>query len=169
MLGKDQFGHYLNTFPDSLQQFLDMGAPDRGSSALTMATPLPASNDTALPSAWWESDLGGSGGEASLQAGWAGEEGVVESSDVQDESPAPSVGGGISRTSSSGSHHVEQRRRRRKEEGGWCNLCNRWFSRRSDIRRHKNTAHAKEVHACPQCHIICSRRDALQRHMRDQH
>jgi hypothetical protein len=177
MLGKDQFGHYLNTFPDSLQQFLDMGVPDRGPSALTMGpipapTPLPASNDTPLPSAWWESDLGGSGGEASLQAGWAGEEGadfLAESSDVQDESPAPSGGGGVSSTSSPGSHRVVQRRRRRKEEGGWCNLCNRWFSRRSDIRRHKNTAHAKEVHACPQCHIICSRRDALQRHMRDQH
>ena len=181
MLGKDQFGHYLNTFPDSLQQFLDMGTPDRTSSALAIEsipapTPLPASNDVVLLPAWWESDLGGSGGEASLQAGWAGEENkdfLAESSDVQDESPAPSGGGGdgdgIVSTNTSGSHRVEQRRRRRKEEGGWCDLCNRRFSRRSDVRRHKNTAHTKEVHACPQCHIICSRRDALQRHMRDQH
>jgi len=176
---KDQFG-YLNTYPNSLQQFLDMGAPDRGgevSGALAIEsipapTPLPASNDAALPLGWWESDLGGSGGEASLQASWVGEEGGdfwAESSDVQTESPTPSGGGGADSTISSGSQQVEQRRRRRKEEGGSCDLCSRWFSRRSDIRRHKNTAHAKEVHACSQCHIICSRRDALQRHIRDQH
>ena len=128
-------------------------------------TPLPATNDATLPLEWW--GPGFHGGEASVQTTWVGEEGVDSLGvpfDAQAESPPP--------TGSSGSPdplQVVQRRQRKKEEGGSCDLCNRWFSRRSDVRRHKNTAHAKEVHACPQCHMICSRRDALQRHIRDRH
>ena len=129
-------------------------------------TVLPAAtNDATLPLEWWGPEF--QGGGASLQTTWVGEEGVASLAgpfDAQAESPAP--------TSSSGSSdplQVVPRRQRKKEEGGSCDLCNRWFSRRSDVRRHKNTAHAKEVHACPQCHMICSRRDALQRHIRDQH
>jgi uncharacterized C2H2 Zn-finger protein len=145
-----------------------MGTFDRGndvSRALTIEpnlvpTPLPVTSDTPTQLAWWGSELVGTS-EVNLQATWAGEEGLdfVEGHiDVQAESP---VG--------TGSPQVEQRRQRKKEEPGWCDQCDRWFTRRSDVRRHKNTAHAKEVHACPQCHIICSRRDALQRHIRDQH
>lgn len=173
ILGKDQLNHYLNTYPHGLQ-FPDMRGSGRGSYISTASsigpnlfppTPLPATNDAILPLAWWGSEL--QRGEANLQATWAGGEGVdlpAGPSDVQSQSPLP--------TSKSGdpeSPRVAPRRRRKREEGGSCDLCNRWFSRRSDVRRHKNTAHTKEVHACPQCHIICSRRDALQRHLRDQH
>jgi len=150
-----------------------MGGSDRGSgapSALEIAsnlapTPLPATNDATIPLEWWGHEF--RGGEASLQTTWVGEEGVGSLAglyDSQAESPPPTGS-----TGSSDPLQAVPRRQRKKEEGGSCDLCNRWFSRRSDIRRHKNTAHAKEVHACPQCHMICSRRDALQRHIRDQH
>src|SRR5260221_1221763 len=122
-------------------------------------TPLTATNDAILPLEWWGSEF--QRGEANLQATWAGEEGVdilAGPSDAQAESPLPTSSSG-----SSESPQVAPRRERKREESGSCDLCNRWFSRRSDIRRHKNTAHAKEVHACPQCHIICSRRDTLRR------
>jgi len=150
-----------------------MGTPNRGSEVSGVLaigsslgpTPLPATNDAELPLSWWGSELGACG-EADLQACWVGEDEanfLAGPSDAQAESPAPPSSNG------SGSQKAEHRRQRKKEEGGWCELCNRWFSRRSDVRRHKNTAHAKEVHACPRCQIICSRRDALHRHIRDQH
>ena len=172
MLEKNQFNNYLNAYHNGLQ-FPDMRGPDRGSGGPTslaigsnlVPTPLPATNDAILPLEWWGSEF--QGGGASLQATWASEEGVespVGPPDAQGESPPPTGGSG-----SFESLQAVPRRQRKKEEGGSCDLCNRWFSRRSDAKRHRNTAHTKEVHACPQCHTICSRRDALQRHIRDQH
>ncbi len=95
---------------------------------------------------WQSSDLGLSMGIRELQL----------------ESPIPS-------TSNSAAGLGEPKKPRKKEESGVCAQCNQTFSRRSDVRRHENTAHGREVHACPLCNIICSRKDALQRHIRDQH
>ncbi|KAI0287302.1 hypothetical protein BC826DRAFT_972302 [Russula brevipes] len=118
---------------------VDSGALATGSSVIP--TPLPTSDDAALSSGW------GPGlqrnDDANLQANWESD-GLVE---VQLENPEPSSGG-------PGSQQGEQRRGRRKEESGMCDLCHHWFSRKSDVKRHKNTAHAKEVHACPQCRIL---------------
>lgn len=117
--------------------------------------------DYATLSLNWGSELGGDD-EANLRTTLGGE--AVDSLTVPSEVQLES-----SQSGGSGARQVERRRSRRKEESGVCDLCNRSFSRMSDVRRHKKTAHAKEVHACSQCHIICSRRDALQRHMRDYH
>ncbi len=106
------------------------------------------------------------GGDANWQSSWESEEvdlglsmGIRE---LQLESPIPS-------TSNSAAGLGEPKKPRKKEESGVCAQCNQTFSRRSDVRRHENTAHGREVHACPLCNIICSRKDALQRHIRDQH
>ncbi|KAI0295907.1 hypothetical protein B0F90DRAFT_1748303 [Multifurca ochricompacta] len=80
------------------------------------------------------------------------------------ETPEPAAN-----TSDFAKLQMEQKRSKRREESGVCDLCNRWFSRKSDVKRHKNTAHAKEVHPCSLCNVVCSRSDALYRHIRDQH
>ncbi|KAI9454695.1 hypothetical protein F5148DRAFT_416654 [Russula earlei] len=148
-----------------------MGARDWGRTESTVLeagwnlvpTQLPGPNDVPL-SLGWGFDLGDSS-VVDVQGTWEGEGSVVSStrpSKVQLEIPTASGNGVESRRGG-------QRRHRKKEEGGFCDVCNRPFSRTSDIRRHKKTTHTKEVHACSQCNIVCSRRDALQRHIRDQH
>ncbi|KAH9170655.1 hypothetical protein EDB89DRAFT_1976918 [Lactarius sanguifluus] len=82
--------------------------------------------------------------------------------ELQLEGPMPS-------TSNSTAGQGGPKKSRKREESGVCVQCNQTFSRKSDVRRHENTAHGREVHACPLCNIICSRKDALQRHIRDQH
>jgi len=164
----DQFNRILN---ESVGQVFDVETHNWGCTESTVfeagwglvPTPLPGTNDVSL-SLGWEFSLGESG-EANLQRTWEGEGTATSStalSEVQYES-ATSSG------SVFGSQQAEKRRSRKREEGGYCDVCNRQFSRTSDIRRHKKTTHTKEVHACSQCNIICSRRDALQRHIRDQH
>jgi uncharacterized Zn-finger protein len=81
---------------------------------------------------------------------------------LQLESPTPS-------TSNHAAGLGVPNKPKKKEESGVCAHCGQQFSRKSDARRHENTAHGREVHACPMCNIICSRKDALQRHIRDQH
>lgn len=134
-------------------------------------TPLPASNQLDL-SFGLGLELGGSVGEADLQATSEGEEAAMDFSPEPFEleflstaSSSSSGGGG----SGSGSQRAEQRKPKKKEESGSCDECHRSFSRRSDVRRHKNTAHEDKAHECPQCSIKCSRNDALLRHIRDQH
>ncbi|KAI0246957.1 hypothetical protein BJV78DRAFT_86055 [Lactifluus subvellereus] len=180
----DQSHLFLNTYTGNLPpvayNFAAHGGPNLvhdlrvgvpGSSAPAVGqtpTPIPLPLPTPIQADARLSLVAASGGtgETEPQATW--NEGVVDLSrrvsEIQLESLAPAASG-----SDSGMQQAEQRRARKKEESGVCDLCNRWFSRRSDVRRHKNTAHAKKVHACPQCHIVCSRKDALQRHIRDQH
>jgi hypothetical protein len=79
------------------------------------------------------------------------------------------LGSSTPSTSDSAAGFGVQKKPRKKEEGGVCAQCGQTFSRKSDARRHENTAHRREVHACSMCNIICSRRDALRRHIRDQH
>lgn len=128
-------------------------------------TPLPAPNQLDL-SFGLGHELGGSVGEADLQVTSEGEEAAMDFSpgpfEVQFLSTASSSSG-------SGSQRAEQRKPKKKEESGSCDECHRSFSRRSDVRRHKNAAHKKEAYGCPQCPIKCSRKDALLRHIRDQH
>jgi len=159
-------------------QLLDQevhGRSDLGSAALVpgpglVPTPLPASNQLDL-SFGLGLELGGSVGEAYLPATSEGEEAAM------DFSPAPFEVQFLSTASSSsgsGSQRAEQRKPKKKEESGSCDKCHRSFSRKSDVRRHKNTAHnkdkdKKEGHGCPQCPVKCSRKDALLRHIRDQH
>ena len=106
------------------------------------------------------------GGNANWLSNWESENVDMDLSmrvqGLQLESP-------MSSTSNSAAGLGEPKKPRKREEGGVCGQCSQTFSRKSDIRRHKNTAHGTEVHACPQCNIICSRKDALQRHIRDQH
>jgi len=168
---QDQCNRFFDTYEEYFQQYLgsdvqgrtsvDSGALATGSSVIP--TPLPTSDDAALSSGWG-SELQRND-DANLQANWESD-GAIDLStglvEVQLENPEPSSGG-------SGSQQGEQRRGRRKEESGICDLCHHWFSRKSDVKRHKNTAHAKEVHACPQCRTTCSRKDALNRHIKDQH
>jgi hypothetical protein len=149
--------------------------------ASLVPTQLPAPNRLEL-SQGRGFDFGGSG-EADFQPTWVGEEAAMDFSmglfEVQHINTASPSSGSVSQQvqhisaapSSSGSvsQQVGQRKPRKKEESGSCDVCNRSFSRRSDARRHMNTAHGTEVHACPQCNIVCSRSDALRRHMRDQH
>jgi uncharacterized Zn-finger protein len=117
-------------------------------------------------------ELGGSVVEADLQTTLEGEGATMDFSpgpfEVQFLSAASpsSICGG---DSSSGSQRGEKRKPKKKEESGSCDECHRSFSRRSDARRHKITAHKKEEYGCPQCPIKCSRKDALLRHIRDQH
>jgi hypothetical protein len=140
-------------------------------------TPLPASDQLDL-SFGLGLELEGSVGEADLQATSEGEEAPMDFSpepfEVQFLSTASSSGGGGSSSSGSGPQRAEQRKPKKKEESGSCDKCHRSFSRRSDVRRHKNTAHKNTAHSevayeCPQCSIKCSRKDALWRHLRDQH
>ncbi|KAH9032669.1 hypothetical protein EDB85DRAFT_1954825 [Lactarius pseudohatsudake] len=103
-------------------------------------------------------------GESPAERSWESEE-VDLSMRVRElrlEGPMPS-------TSNSTVGRGGPKKSRKREESGVCVQCNQTFSRKSDIRRHENTAHGREVHACPLCNIICSRKDALQRHIRDQH
>ena len=127
-------------------------------------TQLPDANQLDL-SMMQGLELGG-GTEADPQGTWEGEDDAMDFStepfEVQSLNTASSSSG-------SGSQWAEQRKPRKKEESGSCNLCSRSFSRRSDVRRHINTAHRNETHACPQCNVVCSRKDALRRHIRDQH
>lgn len=127
-------------------------------------TPLPVANQLAL-SLGHGLELGGSG-EVDPQATWEGEEDAMEFSTEPFEAQQLNT---ASSSNGSGSQWAEPRKPRKKEESGSCDVCSRSFSRRSDVRRHKNTAHGKEAHACPQCDVVCSRKDALRRHMRDQH
>lgn len=169
----DQFVN--NRIYNETIQLLDMevhGRSGLGSAALVPGsglapTPLPVSDQLDL-SFGLGLELGGSVGEADLQASSEGEEAVM------DFSPGPSEVQFLSTASSSscsgsGSQRAERRKPKKKEESGSCDKCHRSFSRRSDARRHKNTAHYNEEHQCPQCFIKCSRKDALLRHIRDQH
>ncbi len=159
-------------------QLLDLAVQNQGdleSHALVpcsslVPTQLPAPNQLDL-SLGLGLELGGSGGEADLQANWVAEETAMDLDfstrpfDVQSLSTASSSGGG------SGSQRAEKKPKK-KEESGSCDECHRSFSRRSDVRRHKNTHirdEDKELHPCPKCHKLCSRKDALLRHIRDQH
>ncbi len=132
-------------------------------------TQLPAPNQLDL-SLGLGLELGGSGGEADRQATWVGEEAAMNFSTGPYEVQFLTTASSSSSSSGSGSQQVEQRKPKKKEESGSCDKCHRSFSRISDVRRHKNTAHKKiREHKCPLCHIICSRKDALLRHIRDQH
>jgi Zinc finger, C2H2 type len=134
-------------------------------------TPLPTSGQLDL-SFGLGLELGGSVGEAEIQAVSEGEEAAMDFSPfevqflstVSPSSSSSSGGGG-----SSGPQRAEQRKPKKKEESGSCDECHRSFSRKSDVRRHKKTAHNNGAHECPQCPIKCSRKDALLRHIRDQH
>ena len=174
---KDQFNQIYNSYETI--QLLDLEVHGRnglGSAAPVpgpdmVPTPIPASNQFDL-SFGLGLELGGSVGEADLHATSEGEEAAMNFSpgpfDVQflsTESTSSSGGG----SSSSGSRRREQKKPKKKEESGWCDECHRSFSRRSDVRRHKITAHIKEAYGCPRCPIKCSRKDALLRHIRDQH
>ena len=150
-----------------------------GSAALVPSSglapiPLPTSGHLDL-SFGLGLELGGNVGEAETQAISGGEEAAMDFSpfEVQFLTTA-SPGGGSSSSSSggggsSGPQRAEKRKPKKKEESGSCDECHRSFSRRSDVRRHKNTAHRNGAHGCPQCPIKCSRKDALLRHIRDQH
>lgn len=172
---EDQFDQIYNSYETI--QLLDLevhGRSGLGSAALLtgsdlVPTPLPAPDQLDL-SFGLGLELGRIVGEADLQATWGGEEAAMDLSpgpfEVQilsTASPSSSSGGG------SGSQRVEQKKPKKKEESGSCDECHRSFSRRSDVRRHKNTAHRKEEYECPLCTIKCSRKDALLRHVRDQH
>ncbi|KAH9973418.1 hypothetical protein BJV74DRAFT_990304 [Russula compacta] len=139
---------YITTFlkgRPSLGQGLDMEMPNRGvveSSTLATGWSLPDTQllvpDYPTLTLNWGSESGGND-EANLQTTFGGEEAVDFStgpSEVQLES---------SQSGGSGSRQVERRKSRRKEESGVCDLCNRSFSRLSDVKRHKKTAHEKEV------------------------
>ena len=148
-----------------------------GSAALVpgsglVPTPLPASDQLDL-SFGLGFEVGGSVGESDLQSTSEGEEAAMDFSpepfEVQILSTASSSGSNGGGASSPGSQRAGQRKPKKKEESGSCDECHRSFSRRSDVRRHKNTAHKGEAYRCPQCPIKCSRKDALQRHVRDQH
>lgn len=121
--------------------------------------------------------LAGSIGEADLhwEATSEGENVAMDFSpgpfEVQIPSSASSSSDGDGYGNASGSQRREQRKPKKKEESGSCDKCHRSFSRRSDARRHNITAHKTEgyEYACSQCPIKCSRKDALLRHIRDQH
>lgn len=164
-----QFNQFYNTYEtfQLLNQPYDRGGLEHGSlvpGPSLIPTQLPDANQLDL-SLMQELDLGGCS-EADPQGTWEGEDDAMEFStepfEVQSLNTASSSSG-------SGTQRTEQRKPRKKEESGSCDVCSRSFSRRSDVRRHMNTAHGNEVHACPQCHIVCSRKDALRRHIRDQH
>jgi uncharacterized Zn-finger protein len=83
--------------------------------------------------------------------------------EMQLENPTPST----SRTVAG----PERQKKRKREEEGKCDECKKWFKRKSDAKRHKKAVHEKEIFVCPwpRCNTRCSRRDALRRHMQDQH
>lgn len=153
------------------------GRSGLGSAALVpgsglVPTPLPASDQLDL-SLGLSHELVGSVGEAGLQVTSEGGEAPMNffpvPFEVQFLSTASSSGGGSSSSSGSGPQRAEQRKPKKKEESGSCDKCHRSFSRRSDVRRHKKTAHKGEEFKCPQCLLKCSRKDAVLRHIRDQH
>lgn len=106
------------------------------------------------------------GGDANWMSSWESDEVDVGLSmqvqQLQLESSTPS-------TSNYAAGLGIPKKSKKKEESGVCGECGQTFSRKSDARRHENTAHKREVHACPMCNTICGRRDALQRHIRDKH
>lgn len=126
-------------------------------------TPLQTTMGTGL---LLPGELQRQGGDANWMSSWESHEVDVDLSmqvqQLQLESPTPST-----------SNYAERlgmpNKSKKKEESGVCGQCGQTFSRKSDARRHENTAHGREVHACPMCNRICSRKDALQRHIRDQH
>lgn len=69
-------------------------------------------------------------------------------------------------------------RKRKREESGTCDLCSKTLTRISDVKRHKKSVHKnkeEDEFVCELCEEVgkespyFSRRDALRRHMRNQH
>ena len=106
------------------------------------------------------------GGSANWESSW-------ESNDVDWDLSMQvqqlELGSSMPSTSDSAAGFGVQKKPRKREDSGVCTQCGQTFSRGSDARRHERTAHGREIHACSMCNIICSRRDALHRHIRDQH
>lgn len=102
------------------------------------------------------------------QSGCESEEDDVGSSmqvdEPQQESPTPSPSKGRA-----GVRKQKKPKPRKKEESGICGRCEMEFSRISDFKRHETAVHRRSVHVCKFCKVPCSRKDALQRHIRDQH
>lgn len=172
----DQLNQIYNSY--DTMQLLDLEMHSRsglGSAALVPSSglapaPLPTSGQLDL-SFGLGLELGGNVGEAEIQAISEGEEATMDFSPFEVQflsttSPGSSSSGG---GGSSGPQRAEKRKPKKKEESGSCDECHRSFSRRSDVRRHKNTAHRNGAYRCPMCPIKCSRKDALLRHIRDQH
>jgi len=61
--------------------------------------------------------------------------------------------------------------KRTKELSGECAYCGEAFSRKSDAKRHENSVHRREKFRfrCSLCATKCSRKDALERHIKKKH
>lgn len=50
-----------------------------------------------------------------------------------------------------------------------CDICNKSFSRKDALRRHKETVHSNQFFVCPICNQTISRKDLLDRHIKNFH
>lgn len=50
-----------------------------------------------------------------------------------------------------------------------CDICNKSFSRKDALRRHKETVHSNKFFVCPICNQTISRKDLLDRHIKNFH
>ncbi|KAH9015262.1 hypothetical protein EDB83DRAFT_240122 [Lactarius deliciosus] len=163
-LSNDVYGdQFLGEYNDSLEQVLNLqtyGEP--GDAQNLYLEPSPAATQPSfLPTSIGLSLSGAANWQSNLESEDVDMDLSTRVNELQIESPTPST--------SNLATGPGKRSRKKKEEGGECSQCNKAFSRKSDARRHEITVHNGEEYICLLCNTPCCRKDALRRHMRDQH
>ncbi|KAH9170654.1 hypothetical protein EDB89DRAFT_1260595 [Lactarius sanguifluus] len=160
-LSNDVYGdQFLGEYNESLEQVLNQQTYGEPSDAQSLGYLDAATQPSFLPTSIGSSLNGAANWQPILESEDVDMDLSTRVNELQIESPTPST---------SNLATGPGKRSRKKEESGECSQCNKVFSRKSDARRHEMAVHDGEGYICQLCNTLCCRRDALQRHMRDQH